>query len=141
MPTWKMEPLPSHQRRTLTESTVLAVLAILSHTCIFFMFLSPFNCSKPAGIIHRGQVISNSAKDSICEGSLAVAIECQEFIGSWLIETGALTLYNLNCMKFCQLGEHSFFSKCVLLCIAVVLQHVVSSFTSFNNSCCSVLAV
>ena len=106
MPTRKMEPRPSHQRRTSTESTVLA---ILSHTCIFLMFLNPFNCSKPAGIIHRGQVISNSAKDSICEGSLAVAIECQEFIGSWLSETGALTLYNLNCMKFCQLGEHCFF--------------------------------
>ena len=66
--------------------------------CIFlclFLNLVKWSDLKPAGIIHRGQVISNSAKDSICEGSLAMAIECQEFIWElvdWLSEIGALTL-------------------------------------------------
>ena len=66
--------------------------------CIFLcLFLNFVKCSdlKPAGIIHRGLVIWNSAKDSICEGSLAVAIECQEFIWElvdWLSETGGCNL-------------------------------------------------
>lgn len=100
--------------------------------CIFlclFLNLVKWSDLKPAGIIHRGQVISNSAKDSICEGSLAMAIECQEFIWElvdWLSEIGALTL-RLELHEVLSARKTLFFQVCI----------IASSFTGLNHSPCS----
>lgn len=128
-----MEPLPSHQRRTSTESTVLAVLAILLHhfaySYVCFLILSSVRTWSQQESYIEAWSFGIPLRTASAKAPWLWRLSVKNSFGSWLIgwvRLGAATL-RLELHEVLSARKTLFFQVCI----------IASSFTGLNHSPCS----